>query len=298
MFKYHNNLICYNHTDIAHDQENLFFLDKHSTREGTWGLFQLTGGEIEFVFIDDNEQEIARHSLNATSSPVFIPPASWHKIEPISETFYGKLEFYCKPHRYFSKKHRLGDVHSDLLYVYQTYLQNQGPLDVLDVGCGSGRNSLFLALAGHKVQAVDVNEQALRQIAYIAQEEKLVDLLTTIHDLNQPINLAEQRFDLVVSTVSLQFLNPKRVPFLLEELQQSTRAQGIHFLVYPIQSENFTLPPMFSYLPESNELYHFYQNKGWSIIEYKESVGRLHRLDEFGRPIQGLFALLLAQKPG
>ncbi|GGI77789.1 SAM-dependent methyltransferase TehB [Legionella impletisoli] len=297
MFKYHKDLICYNQTDIAHDQDNLFFLDKHSTNEGTWGLFQLTGGEIEFIFVDGEGHELSRHYLNPIEAPVFIPPAAWHKIQPISEAFYGNLEFYCKPHRYFSKKHRLNEVHSDLLYVYQSYLQDQGPLDILDIGCGVGRNALFLALQGHSVHGIDINESSLRQLMHIAHQEKLSNMTTSLHDLNQPMMLNDRTYDWIISTVSLQFLQSTRIPSLLSELQQATRPQGVHFLVFPIESENFTLPSSFTFMPESEELLHFYQDQGWAILEYKETVGRLHRLDEFGRPIQGIFGHLLAQKP-
>ena len=49
-------------------------------------------------------------------------------------------------------------------------------------------------------------------------------------------------------------------------------------------------------IEEINELYHFYQDSGWSILEYKEKPGQLHKLDETGKPKQGVFGQLLAQK--
>ena len=103
-------------------------------------------------------------------------------------------------------------------------------------------------------------------------------------------------YDLVISTVTLQFLNAQRTPALLTELQQFTKKNGYHFLVFPIQSELYSLPDFFTFLPQKEELYHMYQDSGWSILEYRESVGHLHKQDELGRPISGLFGLLLAQK--
>lgn len=72
--------------------------------------------------------------------------------------------------------------------------------------------------------------------------------------------------------------------------------ESSNFLVFPVHSELYSLPNSFTFLPKQEELYHFYQNRGWSILEYKESVGHLHKQDESGRPIPGLFGLLLAQK--
>ena len=83
---------------------------------------------------------------------------------------------------------------------------------------------------------------------------------------------------------------------LLAELQELTNRDGYHLLVFPIQSELYSLPEFFTYLPQKEELYHIYQDSGWSILEYKESVGHLHKQDEFGKQIFGVFGLLLAQK--
>ncbi len=94
----------------------------------------------------------------------------------------------------------------------------------------------------------------------------------------------------------MQFLEVYRIHPLLTELQLTTTINGLHLLVFPIKSELYSLPSSFIYLAKSKELYHFYQDSGWSVLEYKESVGQLHKLDPSGKPIQGLFGFLLAQK--
>lgn len=110
------------------------------------------------------------------------------------------------------------------------------------------------------------------------------------------MNIEPDYYDLVISTVTLQFLNPERIPDLLVEIQNTTKMNGYHLLVFPVQSKLYSLPDSFIYLPKKDELYHAYQDSGWSILEYKESVGHLHKQDDLGRPIQGLFGFLLAQK--
>lgn len=200
------------------------------------------------------------------------------------------------PQRYFNKKYGLAAVHSDLMYIYQTYLQHLHMASILDVGCGSGRNLLYLAQMGHHVKGVDHNQTAIEAIQNIAQKEALADVLTQVHDLNQPLGLETEHYDLVLSTVTLQFLNPQRIPILLTELQKITNKNGYHFLVFPIQSDLYPLPDFFTFLPAKEELYHLYQNSGWSILEYKESIGHLHKQDTLGRQISGIFGILLAQK--
>ncbi|KTC86745.1 SAM-dependent methyltransferase TehB [Legionella brunensis] len=291
-----SDLICYKETLIESHGKLNFFLEKHSTKEGTWGRLCLEEGDIDFVFLSGSEQELARTRLNKENPHLLIPPASWHKIIPASGDFKASLKFYCKKHRYFSKKYGLGAVHGDLHHIYHAYLPHQDQLTILDIGCGSGRNLLYLALAGHLIKGIDINKSAIEQIVEIAQKESLTQVQALAHDLNQPLNLEKEHFNFVFSTVSLQFLQSQRIPSLLNELQYATMKQGYHFLVFPIKSELYSLPASFTFLPEKEELYHLYQNCGWSILEYKETVGLLHKLDESGRPLQGLFGHLLAQK--
>lgn len=296
MISKYNELICYKQTDVDSHGKLKFFLEKHSTKEGTWGKLLLQDGTIDFVFLNGHGQELSRTRINKEHPQLFIPPASWHKIIPVSEYFKASLEFYCMPHRYFNKKYGLGAVHSDLVYVYQTYLCHSRDLSILDVGCGSGRNLLYLATKGHRVTGVDHKQHALETIQDIAQKEAMPAVSTLLYDLNQPLNIDPEHYDLVISTVTLQFLKPQRIPELLVELQKATKKNGYHFLVFPVQSELYSLPDAFTYLPQKEALYHAYQDSGWSILEYKESVGHLHKQDEQGRPMSGLFGFLLAQK--
>ena len=258
----YGDLVCYKQTTIDSHGKLRFFLEKHSTKEGTWGCLHLHEGEIDFIFLNACGQELSRVRVDKEKPQLLIPPAAWHKIIPLSEDFHALLEFYCKPNRYFNKKYGLGLVHSDLQYIYQTYLHQQEKITALDVGCGSGRNLLFLGLTGNPVTGIDINESAIRKIAEITQKENLPNVQTIIHDLHQPLNLKKESYNFVFSTVSLQFLDPERIPSLLHELHRVTAMQGLHFLVFPIKAEHYTLPASFTFLPDPEELYHFYQDSG------------------------------------
>ncbi|ARG96544.1 methyltransferase domain-containing protein [Legionella micdadei] len=291
-----NNLLPYKEISLDDQNKLKFFINKHSTKEGTWGCLKLVEGEIDFVFLDGNLNELRRHRLNQSAPTFWIPPASWHKIVPITANFKVTLRFYCQPHRYFEKKHGLGQIHHDLWQVYQNYLKDQENLSILDVGCGSGRNPLFFALAKHQVTGIDFNTTFIQNIRDIAQQEQLSNIETLVHDLNQPLPLIGKQFQFIYSTVVLQFLNKQRINPLLTELQGLTIKNGMHFLVFPIKAAPFSYPKAFTFLAEKDELYHFYQDSGWSVLEYREKPGLLHKLDEYGKPIQGMFGILLAQK--
>lgn len=290
------NLQPYKQIEISNEKNLNFFLDKHSTKEGTWGELTILEGSIEFVFLNGDATVLSHHTLNLQSPSITIPPASWHKILKTSPTFKANLVFSCADHRYFEKKYQLAPMHSDLRHIYQTYFGNHEKMSILDIGCGSGRNPLSLAVKGHDVIGVDKNESGINNIRHIAEQEQLTKIETIVHDLNQPLKIHDKKFNLIYSTVTLQFLNPERIKPLLRELQKLTPIGGMHFLVFPVEKEPYTYPAGFTYLAKEKELYEFYQDCGWSVLEYNEKPGQLHRLDETGKPKQGVFALLLAQR--
>lgn len=273
-----------------------FFQDKQSFDEGTWGELIVEHGAFNCSLVSQSDEVMEVNHLNLQNPKMIIPPSTGHKITPHSDASHAELNLYCHPHRYFQKKYHLGQVHSDLLYVYSQYFTELNKLNILDIGCGHGRNLLYLASLGHSITGLDINSKAIENIGQIAATESLTRAKAIVHDLNQGLPNLEQPFEWVIATTSLQFLNPPSIPPLLHSLEQATTPYGFHFFVFPIKDERFQLPSSFQYLANSSELYSFYQRKGWSIIEYKESVGQLHRLDASGKPIQGLFGLLLAQK--
>ncbi len=289
-------LRAYKQIELNNEKNLTFFLDKHSTKEGTWGHLTVHEGTIEFVFLDGEGNELSHHTLNSKSPLQIIPPASWHKIASTSTDFKATLQFYCQSYRYFEKKYHLGAIHQDLWTIYQTNLQDREKMSILDVGCGSGRNPLYFALSGHEVIGVDKNEDAIENIRHIAGQEQLSNIEAIVHDLNQPLIIKDKSFDFIYSTVAIQFLNRSSIEPLLTKMQSLITTGGMHFLVFPIKAEPYNHPESFTYLAESNELYHFYQDSGWSILEYKEKPGQLHKLDETGKPKQGIFGQLLAQK--
>jgi malonyl-CoA O-methyltransferase len=84
-------------------------------------------------------------------------------------------------------------------------------LTVLDLGCGTGRYSIWLARAGAKVTAVDFSEgmltearKKLEQSAGQNRESQPVRYIAA--DLHEPLQFAGASFDLVVSGLVLEHL--------------------------------------------------------------------------------------------
>jgi malonyl-CoA O-methyltransferase len=94
-------------------------------------------------------------------------------------------------------------------------------LEVLDLGCGTGRHALWLAAAGARVTAVDFSEGMLGE----ARRKPGAEAVRFVaHDLHAPLPFPTAAFDLVVSGLVLEHLRDL-APFF-GEARRVLRAGG------------------------------------------------------------------------
>ena len=75
--------------------------------------------------------------------------------------------------------------------------------DVLDLGCGTGRHTAWLAESGARVTAVDFSEKMLEQAR---RKVPGTDARFVVHDLHDRLPLEDASFDAVVSGLVLEHL--------------------------------------------------------------------------------------------
>ena len=166
------------------------------------------------------------------------------------------------------------------------------PGKTLDLGCGNGRNSLYLAANGFDVTAWDKNAASINNIDTIRQAEGLNTLQTAIVDLNALS--FEGEYDFILSTVVMMFLEPQTIPGLIANMQRCTKAGGYNLIVAAMDTADFPCTVGFPFAFKENELRDYYA--GWELEKYNEDVGELHRTDANGNRIKLRFATLLARK--
>ncbi|MCS3602058.1 tellurite methyltransferase [Buttiauxella sp. BIGb0471] len=189
---------------------------------------------------------------------------------------------------YYTEKYGLTATHSDVVNAATIV----PPGKTLDLGCGSGRNSLYLNQKGFDVTAWDKNPMSISNLNKIIEAEGLKNIITDIVDLNS-IHF-DGEYDFILSTVVMMFLERKSIPGLIENMQRCTKLGGYNLIVAAMDTEDFPCNVGFPFAFTEGELRNYYA--GWELIKYNEDIGQLHKTDEQGNRIKLRFATMLARK--
>ena len=260
---------------------------QHNTKVGTWGKLTILKGKLKFIELTEDGQTLAEHIFEPGVETPFVQPQAWHRVEALTSDLECQLAFYCQEKDYVAKKYHLTATHSEVVEAVETI----APCKVLDLGCGQGRNSLFLAKRGFEVTAVDTNELSLQLLMKMAAEEGL-DFPIGSYDINQAA--LSQDYDWILSTVVFMFLNREQIPAIIHNMQEHTRVGGYNLIVCAMDTAAYPCPMPFSFTFKERELKDYY--KDWELVKYNENVGHLHKVDSEGNRIQLQFATMLARK--
>ena len=129
--------------------------------------------------------------------------------------------------RYQEKGYYWGIKPNDLCYEILKLKPPIKPLKVLDVGCGEGKDAVFLARNGYHVSAFDLAETGVEKGRALASQHGVyVDFFTAnVEDMQ----LCED-YDIVLCSGVFHFLKPEKRKDVVNELKQHTKPDGIHVM--------------------------------------------------------------------
>ena len=133
----------------------------------------------------------------------------------------------------------------------------------LDVAMGSGRNAIYLARMGFRVEGVDTSREAVEEALARAHEEG-VSIQTRVADLEKIPCIDEEAYDLVICFNYLQ-------RSLMPQMKNWVKPNGM--LVYEtfiIDQVRFGKPRNPDHLLMHNELLHTFQD--FRVLRYREGV--------------------------
>lgn len=178
----------------------------------------------------------------------------------------------------------------------------------LDIGAGGGRNSIFLAENGFKVEAIDKVKEGLEKIKNLAKEHKL-KIKTKKCDINN-FKFEKNNYSLVVATYSLDFLKKNEIYLILNKIKKSVITNGFVYLfvfsvkdpmykfitekgIEQIEKNTFYLPKYKTYRHffTKNELQEKFKNFKIILLKQKQILDKGHDKPHYHNVIE-----LLAQK--
>src|SRR5580658_7744869 len=110
--------------------------------------------------------------------------------------------------------------------------------EILDLGCGEGRNALFLAQRGFNVTATDISEHGIAKLRSIASHRG-VSVRTDVIDMRA--YKFDRRFDLVISHGCLHLIARLEWQSVLARIKASTRVGGQN--VIAVFTDRLSPPP-------------------------------------------------------
>lgn len=122
---------------------------------------------------------------------------------------------------YRDSKQALGEPTRAFVQFFEKY--EIAAARILDIGCGQGRDALFIARLGHEVVGVDLSESGIRDLRQDAKMEKL-SVEAIVADIREftPSGV----FDVIVIDRTLHMLTKLEREHVLRQLLEHTHAES------------------------------------------------------------------------
>lgn len=96
---------------------------------------------------------------------------------------------------------------SSVVAFFETCLKDDAHGLLLDIGCGSGRNALYLARQGYEVVGVDFTASQIAALRSVAAKQRLASSVSAIlFDLRKPWTFYDKPFDAAIDTFFFKHL--------------------------------------------------------------------------------------------
>ncbi len=172
------------------------------------------------------------------------------------------------PKEKWNKRYKEGNHHDieDPSNLLKRWISRIPTGKAIDIGCGNGRNAIFLSTKGYEVDAIDFSEEALKIAREKAQEKNLK--INWIKKDIQEHNFPKGKYDLVV----MSFFNPLEK---LAEIKNSLNEGGHILFENHIKTEKREVKG-----PDKDSKYRFDPNEvlekfdDLQILFYEEGIER------------------------
>jgi len=191
-------------------------------------------------------QAVSKWENGSASPDIYLLPQIAHILNTTVDTMVGykHTPFTDYEEKYKSEKYYWGITPNEMCYEIMKLRPPVKPYRVLDIGCGEGKDAVFLAKNGYLVTAFDIADTGLekaRELARINHVE--VDFFKA--NVNEYVPAME--FDIIYSSGVLHYISLDKRKAFFEKLKEHTNSNGIHAL------NVFVRKPFIDMAPDSEE---------------------------------------------
>lgn len=99
-------------------------------------------------------------------------------------------------------------------------------MKILDIGCGEGKDAVYMAKRGYTVTAFDLTESGIAKTKRLADENH-VRIKAYVDDINT--FETDERFDIIYSSGTLQYLQKEAIRPFFEKITKMTNPHGLNY---------------------------------------------------------------------
>lgn len=107
----------------------------------------------------------------------------------------------------YSSKDFFGIGPTKLAKLAESLLIQPHNMNVLEIGCGQGRDAIYFSQLGCQIHAFDISTKAVDYVSDVKKSLKLKNLNVFTHDVEIPLPFKEETFDFAYSNLALQFFD-------------------------------------------------------------------------------------------
>lgn len=162
-----------------------------------------------------------------------------------------------------------GTVEPDIAKLEELFGTRASPR-ILDIGCGTGRHTLYFARKGHEVYGFDESEEAIRRARELISRENLRATLQ-VWAMTKRFPYQDAFFDMVLATRVIHHTYMKNIIGILREIGRVTKSDGFLFLQVPSYEGEIDNDPTIKWVesgtliaregPEKGVPHHFFRRE-------------------------------------
>jgi SAM-dependent methyltransferase len=134
---------------------------------------------------------------------------------------------------YWGKEDKVEDDISRLLKEFE----NARVSKILDIGCGTGRHTIYFARKGFKLYGFDQSERAIKRAIELLQAERLSADLKVWNMTLHPLPYQDECFDAVLAVRVIHHAKLATINAIAKEIDRITAKRGYLYLQVPTEQK-------------------------------------------------------------